>query len=114
MLKQNSMLNVKLTKFNRMHVEKISMPFTVFGIVRFFKMSNFFLKIWFSQAQHAMSDFFFKDQCFFYATSNLFSSKPPSIFTRNEAFCEHKGLLKAVGTIQLTRDLQEKIRKKIP
>ena len=70
-------------------------PFTVFGIVRFLC-----LKIRFSQAQHAMSDiYFFKDRCFlcdFF--SNLFSSKLPSIFTRNETFCEHKGLLKVFGT----------------
>ena len=44
-------------------------PFTVFGIVRFFKRNNFCLKIRFSQAQHAKSGFrFFKDPCFFYAT----------------------------------------------
>ena len=44
--------------------------FTVFGLVRFFKSNNFCLKIRFSQAQHAISDFcfFFKDRCFFYAT----------------------------------------------
>ena len=84
-------------------------PFTVFGIVRFFEMNNFCLKIRFSQAQHPLSNFcfFFKDWCF-YATffSNLFSSKLPSIFTRNETFCEHKGLLKVFGTVRFTGDLQ--------
>ena len=34
-------------------------PFTVFCIVRFFKSNNFCLKIRFSQAQHAISDFCF-------------------------------------------------------
>ena len=79
-----------------------SPPFTVFGIVRFFEMNNFCPKIRFFQAQHAMSDFcfIFKDRCFlcdFF--SNLFSSKLPLIFTRNETFYEHKGLLKVFGTI---------------
>ena len=88
-------------------------PFTVFGIVRFFKMNNFCLRIRFSQAQHSISDFFCKD-LFFFFLSNLFSSKPPSIFTRNETFCEHKGLLKVFGTMRLTRNqfLFRKISKK--
>ena len=84
-------------------------PFTVFGIVRFFEMNNFCLKIRFSQAQRAITDFcfFFKDWCFFCDFfSNLFSSKLPSIFTRNETFCEHKGLLKGFGTVRFTGDLQ--------
>ena len=38
-------------------------PFTVFGIVRNFKMNNFCLKISFSEAQHAISEF-----CFFLKT----------------------------------------------
>ena len=42
--------------------------FTVFGIVRNFKMDNFCLKIRFSEAQHAISDFFSEDRRFFYAT----------------------------------------------
>ena len=40
-------------------------PFTVFGIVRFFKRINFCLKIRFSQAQHAISDFRFLRPVFF-------------------------------------------------
>ena len=44
---------------NRMDVKKSQRaPFTVFGIVRFFKMNIFCLKIMSSQAQYAMSDFF--------------------------------------------------------
>ena len=39
--------------------------------------------------------------------SNLFPSKPPSVFTRNETFEEHKGLLRGFGTMRLTGDLQE-------
>ena len=97
---------------NRTDVKKISKaPFTVFGIVRFFKMNNFCLKIRFSQALHAMSDFcfFFKDRCFLCEFfSNLFSSKLPSIFTRNETFCEHKELFKVFGTVRFTGDLHLK------
>ena len=49
--------------------------------------------------------FFFKDWCFLCDfSSNLFSSKLPSIFTKNETFCEHKGLLKVFGTMRLTVD----------
>ena len=40
--------------------------------------------------------------------SNLFSSELPSIFTRNETFCEHKELLKVFGTVRFTGDLQLK------
>ena len=90
-------------------------PFTVFGIVRFFKSNNFCLKIRFSQAQHAISDlFFFKDRCFFYATFFLICfHRSPSIFTRNETFCEHKALLKVFGTMRLAGDLHQKIFEKI-
>ena len=57
-------------------------PFTVFGIVRFFEMNNFCLKIRFSQAQHAISEFCFLKTGFFSMLlfSNLFSSKPPPQF----------------------------------
>ena len=90
-----------------MDVKKSQRAPSVFGIVRFFEMNNFCLKFRFSQAQHAMSDFFFKDRCFYASFfSNLFSSKLPSIFTRNETFCEHKELLKVFGTVRFTGDLQ--------
>ena len=84
-------------------------PFTVFGIVGFFKSNNFCIKIRFSQAQPAISDScFFKDRCFFYATFlNFVFIKAPSIFTRNETFCEHKALLKVFGTIRLAGDLHQ-------
>ena len=88
-------------------------PFTVFGIVRFFKSNNFCLKIRFSQAQHAISDF-----CFFLKTA-VFSMRlffqmciieAPSFCTGNKTFCEHKALLKVFGTLQLAGDLHKKIR----
>ena len=86
-------------------------PFTVFGIVRFLKRIIFVLKLGFLRPS-TLSDFFQRPffLCDFF--SNPFSSKPPSIFTRNETFCEHKGLLKAVGTIRLTGDLHQKIFEK--
>ena len=31
-------------------------------------------------------------------------SKPPSIFTKNETFCEHGGTLRVFGTMRLTGD----------
>ena len=78
-----------------MDVKKISRcpPFTVSGIVRFFKSINFCPKIRFSRAQHAISDFcFFKDRCFFYATffSNLFSSKTPQFLLETKRFVSIK------------------------
>ena len=61
-------------------------------------MNNFCFKISFSQAQHAISDFCFffsKGRCFFMRRSFLicFHRNLLSIFTRNETFCERKGLL---------------------
>ena len=87
-----------------------SAPFTVFGIVRFFKSNNFCLKIMFSQAQHAISDFcsFFRDRCFFYASFFLICFHRSPNFTRNETFCEHKALLKVFGTMRLAGDLHQK------
>ena len=71
----------------------------------FFKSNNFCLKVRFSQAQHAISDFFFKDRCFSYATFSIFfSSKSPSIFTKNETFCDSKGLVKVFGTMRLQKN----------
>ena len=45
--------------------------------------------------------------------SNLFSSKLPSIFTRNEMFCEHKELFKVFGTVRFTGDVQLKFFRKM-
>ena len=90
------------------------LTFTVFGIVRFFKMNIFCLKIRFSLTQHALSDF-----CF-YSKTGVFSMRlffyfvfieVLSIFTRNETFCEHKGLLKVFGTMRLTGELHKKFEK---
>ena len=85
-------------------------PFTVFGIVRFFKGNNFWLKIRFSPAQHAISDFRFLKAGVF--SMRLFKSRfhrnPSSNFTRNDTFCERKGLLKIFGTMRLTGDLHQK------
>ena len=73
--------------------------------MRFFKSNNFCLKVRFSQAQHAISDFFFKDRCFSYATfSFFFHRSPPSIFTKNETFYDSKGLVKVFGTMRLQKN----------
>ena len=84
-------------------------PFTVFSIVRFFKSNNFCLKIRFSQAQHAISEYL---RTAVFSMRLLFlicSHRSPSIFTRNETFCEHKALLKVFGTMRLAGDLHQKI-----
>ena len=41
------------------------------------------------------------------------SIEAPSIFTRNETFCEHKALLKVFGTMRLAGDLHQKNFRKI-
>ena len=103
---------------NRTYVKKISKcpPFTVIGIVRFFKSNNFRLKIRFSQAQHPISDlFFFRDRCFFYATffSNLFSSKPQfSLETKRFASIKHCSRFSAL--CDLLETFIKKIFRKIP
>ena len=81
-------------------------PFTVFGLVRLFKSNTFCLKIRFSQAQHAISDFFFQRPVFFKCDFfNFFhrSLPPPSIFTKNETFCDCKGLVKVFDTMRLQK-----------
>ena len=55
-------------------------PFTVFGLVRFFKSNTFCLKVRFSQAQHAISDFFSKTGVFYMRLFQFFSSKSPPQF----------------------------------
>ena len=74
---------------NRMLVKKSQRaPFTVFGIVRSFKMNNFCLKIRFSEAQHAISEFFLKTGVFFYATYFLicFNRSPPQFLLKMKRF----------------------------
>ena len=57
-----------------------------------------------------MSEFCFWNQRFFHGIfSNLFSSTPPSTFTRNKTFCEQRGLFRVFGTMRLTGDLHQKI-----
>ena len=80
-------------------------PNTVFGLVRFFKSNNFCLKVRFSQAQHAISDFFSKTGLFHMRLFQFFFHRsPPSIFTKNESFCDSKGLVKVFGTMRLQKN----------
>ena len=107
---KGSPFNFFLKFCDRMDVKKSQRPpFTVFGIVRFFKRNDFVLKLGFPRPSKLYPIFVFLRPFFLCDFSqNLFSSKPPSIFTRNETFCEHKGLLGVLGTIRLTGDHQKK------
>ena len=52
-----------------------------------------------------MDAVFFKDRCFSYATFSIFFHRsPPSIFTKNETFCDSKGLVKVFGTMRLQKN----------
>ena len=80
---------------NRMDIEK-SQRAPFYSFVRNFKMDNFCLKIRFSQAQHAISDFcFFKDRCFFYALFLKFVSPKPLL-----NFCQKRNVLRELRTPQ--------------
>ena len=59
-------------------------PFTVFGIVRFFKMNNFVLKFGFLRPSMLCPIFFSKTDVFYATFFNVFIEAPLSIFTRNE------------------------------
>ena len=89
--------------------------FTVSGIVRFFKRNNFRVKIGFSHAQHAISDFLKKkDRCFFYATffEICFTEALPQFLPETNRFARVKdSLLKVFGTMRLTGDRQKYFRK---
>ena len=84
-------------------------PFTTFGIVRFFKMISFCLKI--TLSQYAISNFL--GPAFFPCDFQFAFSKPRSMFIENITFCEHTGLFMVFGTMRLTGDLQKisKLRK---
>ena len=72
-------------------------PFKVFGIVRFFKRNNFRVKITFSQAQHAISDF-----CFLKKTG-VFSMRLFSKFLLPKPllnFCQKPNVLRELRTPQ--------------
>ena len=101
---------------NRMLVKKSQRaPSTVFGIVRMFKMNNFRLKIRFSEAQHAISEFFWRPAfflCYFFL-SCFHRSPPPQFLLKMKRFGSIKGLLKVFGTMRLTGDLFQKNFRKI-
>ena len=79
---------------NRKDVEKSQrVPFTVSGIVTFFKRNNFRVEIRFSQVRHAISDFCcFKNRCFFYATFSkiCFTEAPPQFLPETKPFARVK------------------------
>ena len=78
-------------------------PFTVFGLVSFFKINNFRLKLSFLKPSTLYPFFFWE---FFLICFHR--SPPSSIFTRSETFREHKGLLRVFETMWLTEDLHQK------
>ena len=66
-------------------------PFTVFGLVRFFKSNNFCLKVRFSQAQHAISDFFSKTGVFHMRLFHFFFIEvPPQFLPKMKRFATLK------------------------
>ena len=65
-------------------------PFTVFGLVRFFKSNNFCLKVRFSQAQHAISDFFSKTGVFHMRLFQFFIEVPPQFLPKMKRFATLK------------------------
>ena len=68
--------------------------FIVFGIVRFFEIIIFVLKLGFLRPSPLCPIFVcFQRPAFFMRLFFVFI-EAPSIFTRNETFCEHEGLLK--------------------
>ena len=82
---------------NRMGIKKSQRvpSFTVFGIVRFYKRNNFRVKISrFSQAQHAMSDFFFIKKTSFFSMrlfkKNCFTEAPPQFLPETKSFARVK------------------------
>ena len=80
-------------------------PFHSFRPCEIFQSNNFCLKVRFSQAQHAISDFFSKTGVFHMRLFQFsFHRSPPSIFTKNETFCDSKGLVKVSGTMRLQKN----------
>ena len=60
---------------------------------KFFSLISEFFK---TGVFSVLCDFFFKF---------VFYQSPPSILTRNQRFCEHRGLLRVFGTVRLTGDI---------
>ena len=67
-------------------------PFTVSGIVTFFKRNNFRVKIRFSQVRHAISDFCFKRPVFFLCDflKICFTEAPPQFLPEPKHFARVK------------------------
>ena len=96
---------------NRMVKKSQRAPFTVFGIVRNFKMNNFCLKIRFPAAQHAISEFvLFKDRRFFLCYFFLICfhrSPPPQFLLKMKRFAS----IKDCSRISALCDLPETFKK---
>ena len=82
-------------------------PFYSFWHCEIFRNNFFVLKLGFlSPSTLYPILFLFHRPAFFYAMFFLIVFiEVPSIFNRNETFCEHKGLLRTLDTMRLTGDL---------
>ena len=81
--------------------------------MRFFKSNNFVLKLGFLRPS-TLYPIFFQRPVFFICDFNFFHRSPSSIFTKNETFCDSKGLVKVFGTMRLQKnvgDLQKNFSK---
>ena len=99
---------------NRTNVKKFKRVSQIFRHYETVKNSHFFEN--FSKSPNGppsiflnyrkrMDAVFFKDRCFSYATFSIFFHRsPPSIFTKNETFCDSKGLVKVFGTMRLQKN----------
>ena len=103
---KGSPFNFFLKFCSRIDVKKSQSPhFTVFGIVRFFKMNNFCFEIRFSQTQHVtfcLCDFF----------SNFFSSKPPQFLPETKLFASIKDCSRFSPLCDLPETLIKKLFRK--
>ena len=90
-------------------------PNTVFGLVRFFKSNNFCLKVRFSRAQHAISDFFSKTGLFHMRLFQFFFIEvPPQFLPKMKGFATLKDSSRFSALCDFKKiagDLQKKFSK---
>ena len=96
----------------------IGSPFTVFGIVRFFKMNIFCLEIRFSQAQHATFETFFQRPAFFLCDFFLIcfhrnENLSPQFLLKTKRFASPKGSLPFSALCDLRRPSSKSFPEKI-
>ena len=92
-----------------MEIEKSQSPFYSFRHCKIFQKKNFVLKLGFSGTYIR---FLFKTGVLLSGFLICFHRSPSLSFTRNETFCERKGLFKVFGTMRITGDLHQKVFEK--